>query len=312
MIVITEFMDQAAVERLAGEFETVYDPDLVDRPDEMGRAIAAARALIVRNRTQVTSDLLAQAPSLACVGRLGVGLDNIDLSACEAGGIVVFPATGANNRSVAEYVVSSAMVLLRGTAFASGSMLSGNWPRQTLGSGREVSGKTLGLVGFGAIAQLTAELAHGLGMATCAHDPFIADDDAVWTNTQSMDLESLLRTSDVVSLHTPLTKGTNHLIDADRLAAMKADAVLVNAARGGVLDEAALVNALKDGRLGGAALDVFETEPLDAAAAAKFANVPNLILTPHIGGVTAEANERVSALIADKVAEHLGHKLAGG
>jgi (S)-sulfolactate dehydrogenase len=142
-------------------------------------------------------------------------------------------------------------------------------------------------------------------MEVAAFDPFVPEGDPVWQTAGRLDLGALLATADVVSLHVPLTPGTRHLIDAPRIAAMKPGAILINAARGGVVDEAAVAAALRAGHLGGAALDVFETEPLTAGAAAVFAGVPNLILTPHIAGVTVESNTRVSDLIADRVLAHL-------
>lgn len=304
MILITEFMDTRAVDRLSAAHDVRYDPGLADRQADIPGLMAQVEALIVRNRTQVTPAVLDAAHGLKCVGRLGVGLDNIDMPACEARGVTVYPATGANNLSVAEYVIGTAMALLRGAYDVKDRMISGDWPRQAC-SGRELSGKVLGLVGFGAIARDTALRARALGMEIAAFDPFVPEGDPVWQTAGRLDLDDLLANADVVSLHVPLTASTRHLIGDGRLARMKSDAILVNAARGGVVDEPALAAALKAGKLGGAALDVFETEPLTAAAAAVFAGVPNLILTPHIAGVTVESNSRVSDLIADKVLAHL-------
>ena len=304
-IVISEFMDEAAIAEHLGSFEVVYDPDLVDQPERLAREAADADALIVRNRTQVRGALLQAAAKLVCVGRLGVGLDNIDVAACETRGIDVFPATGANDVSVAEYVVGTAMVLLRGAYFSTPAMAEGGWPRNALSSGREISGKRLGLVGFGSIARETALRALALGMSVAGRDPYVPADSPAWGDVIPMSLEELLRTSDVVSLHVPLTEGTKGLIGADALASMRTDAILINAARGGIVDEAALANALKEGRLGGAALDVFDAEPLKGDAAKIFEGVPNLILTPHVAGVTAESNVRVSDVTARSVARRL-------
>lgn len=304
MILITEFMDEIAVDDLRRRFDLSYAPDLADRQAEIPGLLSGCAALIVRNRTRVTADLLAAAPNLRCVGRLGVGLDNIDVAACEARRIAVFPATGANDLSVAEYVVATAMLLLRGAYGVTERIVAGEWPRQAC-AGREIAGHVLGLVGFGAIARRTADLARGLGLHVIAHDPLLAPDDPAWARAAPRDLDALLAEADVVSLHVPLTAETRNLIDAGRLAAMRPDAILINAARGGVVDEAAVAAALRAGRLGGAALDVFVSEPLDASAWEVFAGAPNLILTPHIAGVTEESNARVSALIARRVAEHL-------
>jgi len=300
-VVISEFMDLPAVESLRGAFEVDYAPDLVDDRAGLLARVAAADALIVRNRSRVDRELLAAAPRLRAVGRLGVGLDNIDTAACKAAGIAVFPATGANSLPVAEYVVATAMVLLRGAYLSSAEVAAGQWPRARISQGRETAGKTLGLVGFGGIGQMTASLAHGLGMRVLAHDPALAPDASAWSDSGvgRRELDALLAEADVVSLHVPLVDSTRNLIDATRLARMKPDAVLINTARGGVVDEAALAAALRAGRLGGAALDVFDDEPLRAGS--PLAGAPNLILTPHIGGVTRESNERVSSLIAGRI-----------
>jgi (S)-sulfolactate dehydrogenase len=304
-IVISEFMDLPAVESLRGTFDVDYSPELVDDRAGLLARVATADALIVRNRTRVDRELLAAAPRLRAVGRLGVGLDNIDVAGCEAAKVAVFPATGANSLPVAEYVLATAMVLLRGAYLSSAEVAAGQWPRPRMSQGRETAGKTLGLVGFGGIGQLTAKLAQGLGMRALASDPLLSADSAIWADTGAgrRELDALLGEVDVLSLHVPLTSATRGLIDAARLARMKPDAVLINTARGGVVDEAALAAALRAGRLGGAALDVFDDEPL--AAGSPLAGVPNLILTPHIGGVTRESNERVSSLIARRVGEFL-------
>lgn len=304
-IVITEFMDEAAIANHFGGRDVLYDPKLVDDPARLQAALAGARALVVRNRTQVRPPLLAHAPRLQVVGRLGVGLDNIDMEACKARGIAVFPATGANDLSVAEYVITAALVLLRRAWFASEAVAAGQWPRTQL-MGRELQGKRLGLVGYGAIARETAARARALGMSIAAYDPYVPADSSLWDETERPTLDALLATSDVVSLHVPLTADTKHMIGAAALGRMKPDSILVNAARGGVVDEQALADALRAGRLGGAALDVFETEPLTAASGAKFAGLRNLLLTPHIAGVTEESNVRVSAVTAAAVRRHLG------
>ena len=305
-IVISEFMDAPAVEQLAAGFEVDYRPKLVDDPAALEQALAGAHAWIVRNRTQVRGRLLEAARDLRVVGRLGVGLDNIDVAACEARAIRVVPATGANAESVAEYVVTAALVLLRGAYFSTRAVEAGTWPRQTLSQGREAAGKVLGLVGFGGIGRLTARKAAALGMRCIGYDSQVARGDAAWAEsaTQPRDLETVLRESDVISLHVPLTPETRGLLGGERLRLLKRDAVVVNTARGGIVDEAALAAMLREGRLGGAALDVFEDEPL--AAGSPLAGAPRLILTPHIAGVTVESNERVSAVIARRVAEALG------
>jgi (S)-sulfolactate dehydrogenase len=202
-------------------------------------------------------------------------------------------------------VIAAALLLLRGTYSSTEAVAAGRWPRAALIGGRELHGKTLGLVGFGSVGRATGRLARALGMKTIGFDAQIALDDPLWTEEQTTacGFDELLRAADVVSLHVPLTPGTRGLIGATKLALLKRDAVLVNTARGGVVDEAALAAALKARSLGGAALDVFEAEPLPAGS--PLADCPNLILTPHVAGVTRESNLRVSTLIADKVADAL-------
>lgn len=299
-IVVSEFMDEAALEAARSLYDVLYEPGLVDDMDTLLAEVANAKALIVRNRTQVRGALLEAATHLKVVGRLGVGLDNIDMDACAAKGIAVHPASGANDLSVAEYVITNALVLLRGAYLSTADVVAGEWPRGRL-MGREISGKILGLVGYGAIARETAQRAKALGMNIIGFDPFLQQGDAQWGDTEKVSLEDLLSRADVVSLHVPLTDETKNLIDETALKSMKPDAILINAARGGVVDEAALAAALRQGHLGGAALDVFETEPVSAQAGAKFADIPNLILTPHIAGVTDESNIRVSEVTVANV-----------
>lgn len=298
MILITEFMDEAWIDWLRERTDVEYQPDLPDFPEELAQKAQMAQALIVRNRTQVRGDLLYA--GFSCVGRLGVGLDNIDVAECKARDIAVFPATGANTLSVAEYVVTTAAMLLRGAYGLSDELIAGKWPRAAAGQGREIAGKTLGLIGYGEIARRTARLGAAMDMTCIASDPYAEDFPGAIEGTE----EEVLTTADVIALHVPLTDETRGMINAEVIAAMKPGAVIVNAARGGVVDEVALCAALKSGHLGGAALDTFVDEPFGADN--PFAGVPNLILTPHIGGVTIEANARVSEMTARKVAAHLG------
>ena len=304
-IVIAEFMDEGAVAQLRAAHDVLYDPKLVDDAPRLKIEAASADALIVRNRTQVRGELLACLARCKVIGRLGVGLDNIDVPGCEARGMKVIPATGANALSVAEYVITSAMLLLRGAYASTAAVTAGKWPRNALSNGREIAGKTLGLIGFGGIGQLTATLAKGLGLKVIAFDTMMDPDHPAFAEhgVRCAGLDEVITMADVVSLHVPLVDSTRGLFNATRMASMKRGAVLINTARGGIVDEVALAAALKSGQLGGAAIDVFETEPMPAAA--HFDGCPNLLLTPHIAGVTLESNERVSFLIADKVLEAL-------
>ena len=304
-IVITEFMDERAVAQLQAAHDVLYDPTLVDDAPRLLAEAARADALIVRNRTQVGGALLAALGRCRVVGRLGVGLDNIDVPGCQARGMQVIPATGANALSVAEYVITTAMLLLRGAYAATPAVAAGQWPRNALSNGRETAGKTLGLVGFGSIGQLTANLGRALGMSVVAFDAMMDDDHPAFAQASARcaGLDEVIAVADVLSLHVPLVDSTRGLFDAARIASMRPGAVLINTARGGIIDEVALAAALRAGRLGGAAIDVFGTEPLPASP--HFDGCPNLLLTPHIAGVSLESNKRVSFLIADKVLEAL-------
>ena len=281
MILITEFMDEDAINLLMKKYDVYYDISLAEDSNSLVKLINKMKALIVRNKTLVTRELIENAPNLTCVGRLGVGLDNIDLNACEEQNITVYPALGANPHSVAEYVICASMLLLRKAYFKKNEMTAGNWPRQE-SSGSEVYGKTLGLIGFGDIAQKTRDLALGLGIKTVAYDPYLDKDSNVWKETKNLPLDNILSISDIISLHTPLSKETENLIDENSLAKL-----------------------LKENKIGGAALDVFNKEPINKENAKKFEGLDNLILTPHIGGVTKESNERVSKMIAKKIDIHL-------
>ncbi|MDJ0751316.1 MAG: hydroxyacid dehydrogenase [Woeseiaceae bacterium] len=303
-IVISEFMDEAIARETLADFDLVYDPTLVDDRDALLASLADARAIVVRNRTIVDQELLDRGPHLKVVGRLGVGLDNIDLAACQQRGVAVCPATGANDLAVAEYVITAAFVLLRQAWQANNEMIAGKWPRTQL-IGCEAAGKRLGLIGLGSIAREVAARARALGMSVAAFDPYVPADEPIWNVVDAASLPDLASQCDVISVHVPLTDETRNLVDAEFIAGMRDHAMLINTARGGVINEAALIDALRNGRLGGAALDVFESEPLDAAAGAAFGDLPNLLLTPHIAGITAEANLRVSRVTAQNVADHL-------
>ena len=302
-IVVAEAMEASAVAALRAAHSVLHDPSLAEAPERLAAQLAEARALIVRDRVRVDAALLARAPRLAVIGRLGVGLETFDLAACRARGIEVIPATGANADSVAEYVMLAIGLLLRGGAFsATAEIAAGGWPRARLAAqGRELRGKTLGIIGFGDIGRRVAKLARAFGMSIVAHDPVLPEGHAGWTETptERLDLDDLLARADAVTVHVPQTPALRGLITAARLALMKPGAVLVNTARGAVVEEAALAAALREGRLAGAALDVFAEEPLPPDS--PLIGCPNLILTPHIAGMTVESNQRVSTLIAERV-----------
>ena len=306
-VLVSEFMDGSALAFLENRLSVEYAPNLFADQQTLMQRVSAVDALIVRNRTPVTRELLNHAGQLKVIGRLGVGLDNIDLDAAKQANIQVLPATGANAVAVAEYVMSALLHLRRPMTSGFQAMVGGDWPREQF-IGGEISGKTLGLIGFGQIAQIVAKRAAAFGMRIAYFDPYIdaSEHDSVATAVSSLD--ELLALSDSVSIHVPLTEDTHRLMNSQRLALMKSGAILINTSRGGIVDERALIHHIQTGHLGGAALDVFEHEPLDELKGARFDGIDALILTPHIAGVTHESNRRVSQVTAENVLRALGYE----
>jgi len=297
-IVITEFIDPVGLEILEKAGHVTYEPRLWTDPAALRLAVQEADALIVRNQTPVNRDLLARSP-VRVIGRLGVGLDNIDVAAARDKHIPVVVARGANAVAVAEYVLAACFHFTRQLADVSRDTRSGHWNR-ALG-GRELYGKTLGIVGLGDIGQRLATRADALGMRVVAADPVqLPTHWAVMdAGVELLDLDRLLSVSDFVSLHVPLTPDTRHLLNAARISRMKPTAVIINTARGGVVDESALGAALRAGIISGAAVDVRETEP--PGDPDPLADLSNVLLTPHISGLTAEAHQRTARMVAEDV-----------
>jgi (S)-sulfolactate dehydrogenase len=305
-IVITEFLEPAAIEVLKKDFKVHWDRELWTKRADLEKLVRTVPGLIVRNRTPVDAALLELAPKLKVVGRLGVGLDNIDVAECERRGIEVCSARGANATSVSEYAIAMAMTLLRGRAYRdTHRLVAGEWPREELGRGVELAGRRLGIVGLGSIGSTTARKARALEMRVVATDPYLPDGHEHWNIAEKLTLEELLETCDVITIHCTLNAETRGMIAGQELARMRKGAVLINSARGGIVDEAACAAALRSGHLGGAALDVFDDEPIKAEAGKLFAGIPNVILTPHISGVTLQSNHRVSFMTVESVARVL-------
>ena len=302
-ILITEYMDSDAVADLAETYDVIYDPDLVDDRARLLALLPSVEALIVRNRTQVDAALLGQAPKLKVVGRLGVGLDNIDLAAAAEREIAVCPASGANADSVAEYVLTAMMLLWRPVYHHQDTMLEGAFPRNALSHGREIGGKTLTLIGGGVIGQAVMSRALAMEMTILVVDPALSA--PPHPGARLVSFEEGLKRADVVSLHIPLIDATRNLIDAAALKFMKPSALIINTARGGIIDHAALAAALRAEKLGGAAIDVFPQEPASAEDMSLFAGLENIILTPHVAGLTEDANKRVGSITAQNVKAHL-------
>ena len=270
--------------------------------EELDRALAGAHALIVRSETRVTADLMARAPHLRVVARAGTGVDTIDVHAATRRGIVVMNAPGANTVSAGEHAMGLLLSLVRRIPDAAAAMRRGEWDRKRF-EGTELRGKTMGVVGLGRIGGHVAQLARAFGMSVVAHDPYLLPERAGDIGVKLLPLEDLLRVADVVTLHVALTDETHHLINATRLKLMKATAVLINTARGELVDEAALAEAIHEKRIGGAAIDVFAVEPLPKDAPLR--TLDRVLLTPHLAASTAEAQDRVAVEICTAVREAL-------
>ncbi|MGH9200715.1 MAG: hydroxyacid dehydrogenase, partial [Vicinamibacterales bacterium] len=270
-------------------------------PAELATDLADADALVVRSATKVTADLIAAAPRLRAVARAGTGVDNVDVDAASARGIVVMNAPGANSISVAELTMALVLALARKIPAADASMKPGKWDKKSF-LGEEVRGKTLGLAGFGRIGQEVARRARACEMNIIAHDPFISAQIARDFRIELVSLAELLARADFLSLHMPATPETRHMFDAQRLAAAKKGLRIINTARGDLIDEAALADAIEAGHIGGAALDVFQSEPTTDHRLQK---LPQVIATPHIAASTREGQELVGVETASALRDYL-------
>ncbi|MFZ0014290.1 MAG: hydroxyacid dehydrogenase [Acidimicrobiia bacterium] len=289
---------------LSGLYPIVNDDDfsVVSIDDsasaEFVSALAEADALIVRSATTVTRDMIGLAPRLRAVGRAGVGVDNVDIPAASEKGIAVFNAPGGNTIAAAELTMALLLSMARRVPVADASLRSGGWDRAAF-KGVELRGKTLGLIGAGRIGGEVATRCRAFGMDVVVHDPYLSQDRADELGVRLVSLDDVLAQGDFISIHVPLTDETRGICGFEALARMKTTAFIVNASRGGVVDEDALAAALRDGVIAGAALDVFETEPLPEDSPLR--DAPNLVLTPHLGASTAEAQVGVATEVAEKI-----------
>ena len=281
-------------------FEVVYE----EYPDEerLIELVKDVEAIVVRSKPKVTRRVIEAAPKLRVIGRAGVGLDNIDLEAAKERGIKVVNSPGASSRSVAELVFGLLLAVARKIAFADRKMREGVWAKKQC-MGIELEGKTMGVIGFGRIGYNVAKIANAFGMRVLLYDPYPNEERAREVGGTFASLEDLLKESDVVTLHVPLVDATYHLIDEERLKLMKPTAILINAARGAVVDNNALVKALQEGWIAGAGLDVFEEEPLPKDH--PLTRLDNVVLTPHIGASTEEAQMRAGVQVAEQIVEIL-------
>lgn len=300
-LLITEIMDEQEVQKLQSTFTTIYDPNLFNNEKKIIELIPDMDALIVRNNTLVNETILAASKQLKVIGRLGVGLNNINVELCKKKNITIIPATGANTVSVAEYVISCMLLLSRKVFNATKSVVAGDWPRTKFMHGLELYNQTLGIIGLGSIGKAVATRAKSFDMNIISYDPLIKETSSEFSYIQMKSLEEIFTQSDIITLHIPLNADTKNLINKDKIQLMKKGSILINTSRGEVVDENALIASLKSHHLGGAALDVFNQEPLTKENANKFKDISNLICTPHISGLSEQANKRVSSMIANSV-----------
>jgi D-3-phosphoglycerate dehydrogenase len=272
------------------------------KPAQLLEAIADADALIIRSATQVTAEVIAAGKQLAVIGRAGIGVDNVDVGAATARGIVVMNTPGGNTVTTAEHAIALLVALARHIPQATASMKSGKWDKKSF-VGMELYNRTLGVIGLGNIGRIVAQRARGLGMKVVAYDPFLSADAAAKLEVELLDLDSLLARSDALSVHVPRTADTAGLLGRAAFAKARPGVLVVNAARGGIVDEDALLEALESGAVGGAALDVFEEEPppKDHPLVAH----PRVICTPHLGASTEQAQVNVSIAVAEQVRDYL-------
>jgi D-3-phosphoglycerate dehydrogenase len=297
VIVISEDVWSDDFAELAKNFPILHESDLWNRRDDLEIALKDAQALVVRNRTQVTRELMEAAPKLKIIARAGVGLDNIDISAADDQKIVISAALGINAVAVGELTLSLALALSRNITELDASTRKGQWNRKP---GNEISGKNWGLLGFGATARATAELLHGFKVKILAYDPFAqpSSDYLTSINATMEPLEEVLQRSDYLSIHLPANEQTFEIINSLSLAKMKKSAIIINVGRGEVINEADLVSALKAGALAGAGLDVRASEP---AQDQMFTDIPNVILTPHVAGITYESQSAINKVLVSEI-----------
>ena len=298
-ILITEFINKNSLDDLNNNFEIKFDEKLWEKEEELLKIIKDYDGLIVRNKTQVNKNILSNAKNLKFIGRLGVGLDNIDTEFCKSKNIHVQPATGMNADSVAEYVISSSMSLIKKIPMFHNGTVNGNWPRTTIKSA-EINGKYIGIVGFGTIGRKVADYSLKNGLNVLAYDPYIKKLDDNKKNYKLSSLENVFKDADIISLHLPLTEETKNLINKSSFSKMQKQPIIINTSRGSVVNENDLIDAYDQNLISGFALDVFENEPIKKDLYERITSEMNCILTPHISGVTTESNIRVSNFIVKK------------
>ncbi len=301
-VLISDALSPAAVAIFKDRGLSVeFQPDLGKDKEKLAATIAGFDGLAIRSATKVTAKLLERANGLKVIGRAGIGVDNVDVPAATARGIIVMNTPFGNSITTAEHAITLMLALARQIPEADASTRAGKWEKNKF-LGVEIFGKTLGIIGCGNIGSIVADRAIGLKMKVIAYDPYLSAERALDLGVEKVELEELLRRADVITLHTPLTDKTRNIINADTLKLTKKGVRLVNCARGELVEEAALVAALKSGHVAGAAIDVFREEP---ATESPFFGLPNVVCTPHLGASTTEAQENVALQVAEQMSDYL-------
>lgn len=273
------------------------------KPEELKAEVGKYNALIVRSATKVTSDIIESAENLRVIGRAGSGVDNVDKIAATKKGIVVMNTPGGNTITTAEHTMALLLSMARQIPQATAAMKGGKWEKKKF-IGVEVYNKTLGVVGLGNIGTYVAKVAQGMGMNVITYDPYLSEEKVRTLGVKLVELEELIKKSDFITIHTPLTSETKGLINAERIAMMKDGVRIINAARGGIIDEKALYEAIKSGKVAGVALDVFEKEPPEGSP---LLELDNVVCTPHLGAATEEAQENVAIAVSEQIVDYLIH-----
>src|SRR5262245_63314244 len=301
-VLISDALSPAAVEIFKDRGVDVdFQPNLGKDKDKLAAIVGKFDGLAVRSATKVTAKILERAEGLKVIGRAGIGVDNIDIAAATARGIIVMNTPFGNSITTAEHAITLMLSLARQIPQADASTQAGKWEKNKF-MGVEITGKTLGIIGCGNIGSIFADRAIGLRMKVIAYDPFLSPERAIALGVEKVELADLIRRADFITLHTPLTDKTRNILGAEALAATRKGVRIVNCARGGLVDEKALRAALDSGQVAGAAFDVFTEEP--ATANALFGH-PNVVCTPHLGAATMEAQENVALQIAEQMSDYL-------
>jgi len=301
-VLISDKLSDAAVQIFRDRgIDVDFQPDLGKDKAKLAEIIGDYDGLAIRSATKATEKLIAAATNLRVIGRAGIGVDNVDIPAASKKGIIVMNTPFGNSITTAEHAISLMMAVARQIPEANASTHAGKWEKSRF-MGTELTGKTLGVIGAGNIGSIVIDRAHGLRMKVVAYDPFLSEDRATEIGVEKLELDDLLARADFITLHVPLTDQTRNILSAENIAKTKPGVRIVNCARGGLVDEDALAEALKSGHVAGAALDVFATEP---ATDSPLFNLPNVVVTPHLGAATTEAQENVALQVAEQMSDYL-------